>query len=252
MTSVRVRRNTLSILVLGLLLLASFSCGSRRANGAQVIQDELIVLCDVSGSLSAQTIKAESKIIIRFVQNDTAFRSGEFSVYPADRDVESATPYSRKKVFYEYKLEAEREVERLGQMEDPMAEFLGNYCKEHVIRNNTCLVKSLHGVLNLFSKQSKSVRRKILIVSDMLEDCRGIGNPRTSNELAARLEQSVKEFPLPDFSGVQVFAAVVPSARAPVDIDVLRAAWQKPMNSIHADFCIGTIDSILRACSIRQ
>jgi hypothetical protein len=139
--------------------------------------------------------------------------------------------------------EAEGFVNRLREQ---LRERLLDYCKRHPVRNQTCLVKAIRSAPRLFSADSVMPNRRLLVVSDMLEDCYAQGDPKSLSQLRERIGRSLKDYQLPDLDGLRILAARIYSSKDPLDVDVLRVAWEQGLDSSHARFSIGPIKSLLR------
>jgi hypothetical protein len=212
---------------------------------AQTPKIELVVLCDVSASLKPEVIRSEAKVAFRFINDPTLFPSGDFSIYVADQDVERGLMLEDKKVSSPYPDEALMEVQRLNSRQVDLENMLGNYFNTHRDRNKTCLVKAIRSSPHLFHDATRPENRRLLIVSDMLEDCVGTGDPKTEQQLRKHIQLSMKQYALPGLAGTGVIATVVPSTSEALDIDVLRNVWASALEPTHAHFALDTIEGLL-------
>ena len=99
-------------------------------------------------------------------------------------------------------------------------------------RNLTCLVKAVSRSDYYFHDKSALLDRQLVLISDMLEDCHGVGDPGDIQTLQKRLELSLKDFPVKDLTGVELFG-LCPNRQINMEVASVRSAWQKALLSSH-------------------
>ena len=216
------------------------------------LETDLLVYCDVSASLSKQMVEQEPAIIFRFIRNDVLFRSGHFAIHIADRDVETEPAVYGTKPPVDFLDEKLKRDAELKQKENQLSQALKEYEKSHSARTRTCLVKAIRSAPRLFAETSNSKHRRLVIVSDMLEDCYAQGDPRTPDQLRARIARSLKDYPLAPLSGAPVTAVFISSAAEPMDLDVLRTVWTNTLEPAKAKFSIATIDTLVHNAAMAE
>ncbi len=202
--------------------------------------DDLIVMCDVSSSLTPALIEQEADDAFRFIKDERAFPGGRYRIYIADRDVEQNLADSGRKLLLRHDDERWDQSRRLDARASLLKEKLRKYCRTVPSRDRTCLVQALGSVKRLFS--GSVGEKKVLILSDMLEDCGGEGDPKSLGELRHRIARSLKEDPLAALPGVQVFASVI---RSPLTIGMLDGAWQDALATAKVRLSLGTLQTLL-------
>jgi hypothetical protein len=240
-----INKRTAHVTLCGLLLLFAANGGTQSPSAAR---SELLVFCDVSASLKPEIIRSEADIVFKLINNDAWFPNGRFAVYIADRDVERGFVLSGEKKHSGYDDENLEQHAQLKESRETLRRKLAEYCAHRAesARNKTCLVKAIRTAPRLFKETLPAGSRRILIVSDMLEDCYAQGDPKSAPELRARVARSINDYPLSvDLNGLGVFAAIVSSAADPLDVDILRTIWEKTLESTHARLTIGPIDALL-------
>ncbi|HYL74817.1 MAG TPA: hypothetical protein VEU96_11470 [Bryobacteraceae bacterium] len=206
---------------------------------------EVIVLCDLSLSLKPGEIDAEAAIAFRFIRSDQLAPGGRFRVYIADRDPQRNLTLDGTKGTPYYEDEKEREASRLSKLEEDLRTKITSYTRTNPRVDTTCLFKALRIAPQLFVEQQEDEPRKILVISDMVEDCSNNGDPRNREELQRRMRAAGEQYPLSDMTGIDVFAAV-PQGIGKVEIDWLRPEWTSTLHTAHAkSFKIGLIDDLL-------
>jgi hypothetical protein len=208
------------IAVLALLCVPLISC--RQASPLV----DLLVLVDVSESLDRATISQEPEVFLRFIEDDRPeyFPSGGFDVFVFDRDVERNRALRGEKYENFSSSDSKRQHEKFESKKKELANFLTAYCQRYPERKHTCIVKTMQLVPAFWSAASSGSHRRILIISDMLEDCYAKGDPSSKDELDARLRQSLQEYPLKKLGG-EVISVVVGSPKPGIEINDLRNLW---------------------------
>ncbi len=242
----RLPRASLKGLLLFAFVTLAISAGVRSAeeNGLY-----LVVFCDVSASLKPETIYSEPDIIFQIIKSNSLFPSGKFAIHIADRDVEQDPVVFGSKEITHYRDEELRQTDELNKIRDNLKQTLAQYCKQHPSRNKTCLIKAIHSVPRLFPDQTVSAGSRLLIVSDMLEDCYAQGDPGNADQLRSRIARSLKDYPIAGIAGLQVRAIVISSSSNRLDMDSLRTAWENVLDSVKAKFSISTIEALLQNSS---
>jgi len=218
-----------------LSFLAFATHGVMRSQGSAP-GSELIVFCDVSASLKPEAIKAEPDLIFRFIANNTWFPQGTFTVYIADRDVERQYMVSGEKKPSGRDEQNLIQAAQLRAKCEELKKKLAEYCTQNppLARNKTCLVKAIRVAPHLFNEKTPNGNRRILIMSDMLEDCYAQGDPKTPVELKTRIDRSLSQYQLASLNGLGVYAAILPSSSDRIEIDDLRTIWGSTLQAAHA------------------
>lgn len=223
----------------------------------------LIVLCDVSQSLKNDVIASEASVISDLLKDNTdrsLFPRGSFAVYIADGDVERHKILNGKKESFSYANQqpAIEQTNKFATYESSLRNELITYSttssqdgdrpeeprstshsgRREQTRGRTCLLRSSGAAAALMTElPSAEGQERIIIVSDMLEDCLGEGDPKTPAELAVRLATAMKQYSLPDLKGVDIVGLAL-STTNPIQIQDVRAAWTPIFAEAHAQFSL--------------
>jgi hypothetical protein len=95
-------------------------------------------------------------------------------------------------------------------------------------RQDTCLIKALTDVPDLFRANAGDFDRQVIIFSDMMEDCSTAADPRTEQELRDQLKASMAKHKIDGLGDLPV-TAVVPMAQRGPDVHTLKRVWKEAL-----------------------